>query len=150
MKTIEESIEIEVPVATAYNQWTQFESFPQFMDGIERVDQKDDTRLHWVAQVGGEKREWDAEITEQLPDERIAWKAIGQDGPNGFVTFDKLDDARTRVQVRMNYDPEGMKESVGSAIGIDSGRVKGDLQSFKKFIEARGSETGAWRGEVES
>ncbi len=150
MKTIEESIEIEVPVSTAYNQWTQFESFPQFMDGIERVEQKDDTRLHWVAEVAGEKREWDAEITEQRPDERIAWKAIGQNGPNGFVTFDKLDDARTSVQVRMNYDPEGMKESVGSAFGIDSGRVKGDLESFKKFVEARGTETGAWRGEVES
>jgi uncharacterized membrane protein len=150
MKTIEESIEIAVPVSTAYNQWTQFESFPQFMDGIERVEQKGDTRLHWVAEVSGEKREWDAEITEQYPDQRIAWKALEQAGPNGLVTFDKVDDARTKVKVRMNYDPEGVKESIGSLIGIDSGRVKGDLESFKKFIESRGAETGAWRGEVES
>jgi uncharacterized membrane protein len=150
MKTIEESIEIAVPVSTTYNQWTQFESFPQFMDGIERVEQKGDTRLHWVAEVSGEKREWDAEITEQYPDQRIAWKALDQDGPNGLVTFDKVDDARTKVKVRMNYDPEGVKESIGSLIGIDSGRVKGDLESFKKFIESRGTETGAWRGEVES
>ena len=150
MKTIEESIDIEVPLTTAYNQWTQFESFPQFMKGIERVEQTGDTRLHWVAEVGGEKREWDAEITEQFPDDRIAWKAIDQDGPNGFVSFDKLGNARTKVQVRMSYDPEGVKESIGSLIGLDSGRVKGDLESFKEFIESRGGETGAWRGEVEN
>jgi uncharacterized membrane protein len=150
MKSIEESIEIEVPVSTAYNQWTQFESFPQFMEGVERVEQKDDKRLHWVADVGGEKREWDAEITEQHPDHRIAWKALDQPGPNGVVTFHKLDDSRTKVMVQMEYEPEGLKESVGSMVGLDSHHVKGDLVSFKEFIESRGKETGAWRGEVEN
>jgi uncharacterized membrane protein len=150
MKTIEESIEIDVPVSTAYNQWTQFETFPKFMEGVERVEQTDDTHLHWVAEVGGEKREWNAEITEQHPDERVAWKALDQDGPNGVVSFHKLDEARTKVMVQMDYEPEGMKESVGSAVGMDSGRVKGDLESFKEFIESRGGETGSWRGEVEN
>jgi uncharacterized membrane protein len=150
MKTIEESIEIEVPVSTAYNQWTQFESFPPFMDGVERVEQKDDTRLHWVAEVGGDRREWDAEITEQHPDQRIAWKALDQEGPNGVVTFHKLDDTRTKVMVQMEYEPEGTKESIGSFVGIDTRRVKGDLESFKDFIESRGRETGAWRGEIEN
>lgn len=150
MKTIEESIEIEVPVSTAYNQWTQFESFPQFMDGIERVEQKDDTRLHWVAEVGGEKREWDAEIVEQHPDHGVAWRALDQVGPNGAVTFHKLDDSRTKVMVQMEYEPEGVKESMGSVVGVDSRRVKGDLESFKDFIESRGSETGAWRGDIEN
>ncbi|CAN5361277.1 SRPBCC family protein [soil metagenome] len=150
MKTIEESIEIEVPVSTAYNQWTQFESFPQFMKGVERVEQKDDKHLRWVAEIGGETREWDAEITEQHPDHRVAWKAMGQEGPNGAVTFHKLDDSRTKIMVQMDYEPEGMKEAVGSAVGLDSHRVKDDLESFKEFIESRGSETGAWRGEVEN
>jgi uncharacterized membrane protein len=150
MKTIEESIELDVPVTTAYNQWTQFESFPRFMEGVERVEQKDDTRLHWVAEVGGERREWDAEITEQHPDHRVAWKALDQEGPNGVVTFHRLDDSRTKVMVQMEYDPEGVKESIGSLIGIDSHRVQSDLESFKDFIEARGRETGAWRGEVEN
>lgn len=150
MKTIEESIEIAVPVSTAYNQWTQFESFPQFMEGIERVEQKGDTRLHWVAKIGGDKREWDAEITEQHPDSRVAWKALEQDGPNGVVSFHKLNDSRTKVMVQMEYDPEGVKESVGSVIGLDSRRVQNDLESFKDFIESRGSETGAWRGDVDN
>jgi len=150
MKTIEESIEIDVPVSAVYNQWTQFESFPRFMDGVERVEQKDDTHLRWVAQVGGTKREWDAEITEQHPDHRIAWKAVDQDGPNGVVTFHKLDESRTKVMVQMDYAPEGIKESVGSATGMDSHRVKGDLESFKEFIESRGGETGSWRGDIEN
>ena len=150
MKSIEETIELEVPVSTAYNQWTQFESFPQFMKGVERVEQKDDKHLRWVAEIGGETREWDAEITEQHPDHRVAWKALDQEGPNGVVTFHKLGDARTKIMVQMDYEPEGMKESVGSAVGLDSHRVKGDLESFKEFIESRGSETGAWRGDVEN
>ena len=150
MKTIEESIEIEAPLSTAYNQWTQFESFPQFMEGVERVEQKGDARLHWVAEIGGEKREWDAEITEQHPDHRIAWKALDEEGPNGVVTFHKLDDAHTKVMVQMEYEPEGMKGSMGSFVGLDSHRVKGDLESFKDFIESRGGATGAWRGEVEN
>ena len=150
MKTIEESIEIEVPVSTAYNQWTQFESFPKFMDGVERVEQKGDTQLHWVAKIAGEKREWDAEITEQHPDHRVAWKAVDQQGPNGVVTFHKLDDSRTKVMVQMEYEPQGMKESVGSAVGMDSHTVQSDLESFKEFIESRGGETGAWRRDVEN
>jgi len=149
MKTIEESIEIGVPISTAYNQWTQFESFPQFMDGIKRVEQRDDTRLRWTAEVGGNKREWDAEITEQHPDHRVAWKALNQEGPNGVVTFHKLDDSHTKVMVQMEYEPEGMKESLGSVVGFDRHRVKGDLESFKEFIESRGSESGAWRENVE-
>ena len=149
MKTIEESIDIAVPVSTAYNQWTQFESFPQFMEGVDRVEQLGDTRLHWVADIGGQTREWDAEITEQHPDERVAWKALGDEGPNGVVTFHELDDARTKVMLQMAYEPDGAKESIGSAFGLDSRRVKGDLESFKEFIEERGAETGAWRGDVE-
>ena len=118
MKTIEESIEIEVPVSTAYNQWTQFESFPKFMDGVKRVDQHDDTRLHWVAEIGGDEREWDAEITEQHPDHRVAWKALNEEGPNGVVTFHKLGDSNTKVMVQMEYEPEGITESIGSFVGL--------------------------------
>ena len=150
MTTIEESIDIEVPVAVAYNQWTQFESFPSFMDGIERVEQKTDTQLHWVAEIAGTKREWDAEITEQHPDHRVAWKALEQGGPNGVVTFHKLDESRTRVMVQMDYEPEGLKESVGSMIGSDDRKVKGDLESFKTMIESTGNESGGWRGNIEN
>jgi uncharacterized membrane protein len=144
--TIEESIEVDVPVSTAYNQWTQFEEFPSFMDAVESVRQLDDTRLHWVAEIGGERREWDAEITEQLPDERVAWK--GEGGPSGVVTFHRLDEGSSKVMVQLDYEPEGIKETVGSATGSDARQVKGDLERFKHFIESRGSETGAWRGEV--
>ena len=150
MTTIEESIDIEVPVAVAYNQWTQFESFPSFMDGVERVEQKTDTQLHWVAEIAGIKREWDAEITEQHPDHRVAWKALEQDGPNGVVTFHKLAEARTRVMVQMDYEPEGIKESVGSMIGSDDRMVKADLESFKTMIESTGHESGGWRGNIEN
>ena len=150
MTTIEESIDIDVPVAVVYNQWTQFESFPQFMDGVERVEQKTDTRLHWVAEIAGSKREWDAEITEQHPDHRVAWKALEQDGPDGVVTFHKLDDTKTRVMVQMDYEPEGLKESSGSMIGSDDRKVKADLESFKTMIESSGHETGGWRGNIEN
>ena len=150
MASVVESIDVKVPVSTAYNQWTQFESFPEFMEGVRSVVQTDDTHLHWVAEIGGAEREWDAEITEQHPDHRVAWKAIDQDGPHGAVTFHKLDDSRTKVMVQMDYDPDGMMESIGSAAGLDSRRVKGDLESFKEFVERRGEETGAWRGEVEN
>jgi uncharacterized membrane protein len=114
------------------------------------VEQKDDKRLHWVAEIGGETREWDTEITEQHPDHRVAWKALDQEGPNGVVTVHKLDDSRTKVMVQMAYETEGLKESIDSAVGLDSHRVQSDLESFKEFIESRGSETGAWRGEVEN
>jgi uncharacterized membrane protein len=150
MSTIEESIDIEVPVTAAYSQWTQFESFPQFMEGVERVDQQDDKHLHWVADIGGTRREWDAEITEQHPDHRIAWKALNQDGPDGVVTFHKLDETHTRVMVQMDYEPRGLVESAGSMIGVDNRRVRGDLESFKEFIEERGAATGRWSGDVEN
>jgi uncharacterized membrane protein len=147
MATIEESIEVEVPVSTAYNQWTQFEEFPRFMDGVESVRQLDDTRLHWVAEIGGERREWDAKITEQLADERVAWK--GEGGPSGVVTFHRLGEGTSKVMVQLDYEPEGMVEKAGSIAGSDARQVKGDLERFKEFIESRGTETAAWRGEVQ-
>jgi uncharacterized membrane protein len=119
------------------------------MEGIERVQQLDDTRLHWVAEVGGKREEWEAEITEQRPDDRIAWAATSGKGNAGVVTFHRLDDAMTRVMVQLDWEPEGVTEHIGSALGMDSRRVQGDLQRFKELIERRGAETGAWRGEVE-
>lgn len=149
MATIEKSIDVEVPVTTAYNQWTQFEEFPRFMEGVEEVRQLDDTRLHWCANVGGQRKEWEAEITEQKPDERIAWTARAGDMNRGVVTFHRIDDATTRVMLQMDYEPEGLVEGAGSALGFVSRRVEGDLERFKDFIENRGMETGAWRGKVE-
>ena len=148
MSTIVESIDVRVPVRTAYNQWTQFETFPEFMEGVERVDQLDDTRLHWVAKVGGKTKEWDAKITEQTPDQRVAWTATEGAENAGVVTFHRIDDNQTRVTVQMDIDPEGPIENVGVAIGVPEHRVKNDLERFKEFIESRGQETGAWRGEV--
>jgi uncharacterized membrane protein len=149
MSTVEQSIDVEVPVRTAYDQWTQFESFPQFMEGVERIEQLTDTRTHWVTKVGGVTREFDAEITEQHPDERVAWRAV--DGPQhaGVVTFHRLDAGATRVMLQMDVEPEGVVEKVGDALGAVKRRTKGDLERFKAFIEDRGSETGAWRGEVQ-
>jgi uncharacterized membrane protein len=148
MSTIEQSIEVNVPVETAYNQWTQFEEFPRFMEGIESVTQLDDTHLRWVADIGGETEEWQAEIVEQKPDERVAWRAVEGKGNAGVVTFHRVGDAATRVMLQMDWEPEGMKEKIGSALGVDSGRVKADLERFKEIVERRGAETGAWRGEV--
>jgi uncharacterized membrane protein len=149
MSSIEESIEVDVPVSTAYNQWTQFEEFPRFMEGVESVTQLDDTHLRWVAEIGGSRHEWVAEITEQRPDERVAWRATDGKDNGGVVTFHRLGDNRTKVMVQMDYEPEGMKETLGSALGADERRVKGDLERFKELIEARGVESGAWRGQVE-
>jgi len=148
MSTIEESIEVDVPVETAYNQWTQFEEFPQFMDGVEEVRQIDETHVHWVAAFGGSRHEWDAEITEQLAGERVAWRNTDGKENAGVVTFHKLDDKRSRVMVQMDFVPEGIKEKVGDKLGASDRRVQGDLKRFKELIEARDSETGAWRGEV--
>jgi uncharacterized membrane protein len=148
MQTIEESIEVNVPVRTVYNQWTQFEEFPEFMEGVEEVRQIDDKRLHWVAEIGGHRHEWDAEIFEQTPDQQIAWRSISGKSNEGAVRFDKVGDARTRVTVVISYEPDGAMEKVGTALGIASGRVKGDLKRFKEFIETRGQESGAWRGEI--
>ena len=149
MSTIEQSIDVHVPVHTAYNQWTQFEEFPRFMEGVEEIRQLDDKRLYWRANVGGKEKEWDAVITEQIPDQRIAWKNTTGAKNAGVVTFHHLNDKTTRVMLQLEYDPEGIVENVGDAIGVVSSRVRGDLERFKGFIEERGSETGAWRGKVE-
>jgi uncharacterized membrane protein len=148
MATVTETIELDVPVSTAYNQWTQFEEFPKFMDGVESVRQLDDTHLHWVAEFGGERHEWDAEITEQEPDRVIAWRARDGKYNSGRVRFEPLGESRTRIDVELMWEPEGIKEELGSALGSDSRRVKGDLERFKELVESRGVETGAWRGEV--
>lgn len=147
-KTIEEHIDVDVPVSTAYNQWTQFESFPEFMGGVDSITQTDPKHLHWKISIGGVKREFDAEITEQLPDERIAWKATRGTGHAGVVTFHKLDDAKTRVMLQIDTEPEGVVEKIGDALHLTDSNAKSDLKNFKKFIESRGQETGAYRGEV--
>jgi uncharacterized membrane protein len=149
MSTIEQSIEVDVPAQTAYNQWTQFEEFPQFMEGVEEVRQVDDTHLHWRAELWGKVKEWDAEITEQHPDERVAWRATEGAQNAGVVTFHRLDDDKSRVMLQLDVEPEGPAESVGDALGVVKRRVKGDLERFKEFIEGRGRETGGWRGEVD-
>jgi uncharacterized membrane protein len=148
MPTIEQSIELDVPVRTAYDQWTQFEEFPRFMEGIEEVRQLDDTHLHWVAEVGGQREEWDAEITEQRPDERIAWRSRSGKGNAGVVTFHRLDDRRSKIMLQLAWDSEGIVEKLGSALGQDDRKVKSDLERFKEFIEGRETPTGAWRGTV--
>ncbi len=151
MTQIQESIDVDVPVRTAYDQWTQFETFPAFMSGVESITQLDDKRLHWVTSIAGVEREFDAEITEQHPDERVAWTSTGGDSKHaGVVTFHRLGDAKTRVMVQIDWEPSDLVEKIGSAINIDDHRVKGDLDRFKEFIEARGSETGAWRGDVDT
>jgi uncharacterized membrane protein len=148
MATIEKAIEVEVPVSTAYNQWTQFEEFPKFMEGIESVTQMGDTHLHWRANVGGKTEEWDAEVSEQIPDKRVAWHSVSGDRNAGVVTFHYMEPAKTRVMLQMDYDPEGIVETVGDKLGFVSRRVEGDLERFKELIEARGVESGSWRGEV--
>ncbi len=149
MPTVEQSIEVNVPVSTAYNQWTQFEEFPQFMEGVESVTQLDDTHLRWIAQIGGKKHEWRAEIAEQRPDERVAWRAEDGKTNAGVVTFHRIDDNKTKIMVQMDWEPEGVIEQAGALVGADDARVRGDLERFKELVESRGAETGAWRGEVE-
>jgi uncharacterized membrane protein len=149
MATIEESIDVDVPVRTAYNQWTQFEEFPRFMKGVKEVRQLDDRRLSWRAEVGGVDQEWLAEITEQIPDQRIAWRSTSGARNAGAVTFHHLSDGQTRVMLQLDYDPEGVVENVGDAVGAVGVRVRGDLVRFKEFIESRPRETGAWRGKIE-
>ena len=148
MTSVVETVDVAVDVPTAYNQWTQFESFPQFMEGVEEVRQLDATHTHWVTKVGGATREFDATITEQHPDERIAWRS--QSGPEhaGVVTFHRLGPAMTRVTAQMEMDPTGLAETVADKTGLIKRRVKGELDRFKQFIESRGQETGAWRGDV--
>ncbi len=149
MSTHEESIEVDVPVSTAYNQWTQFESFPQFMEGVERIDQVGDTMTHWVTKVAGAEREFDAEITEQHADERVAWRSVDGSSHAGVVTFHRIEPARTRIMLQMDFEPEGLVERAGDKLGVVNRRLKGDLERFKEFIESQGAETGAWRGEVQ-
>lgn len=149
MSNIEQSIDVEVPVRTAYNQWTQFEQFPRFMEGVEEVRQIDETHLHWRTKVAGKEKEFDAAVTEQVPDERVAWTSREGAEHAGVVTFHRLDDHRTRVMLQLDLEPEGPAEKVGDALGLVQRRVKGDLANFKAMIEAQGSESGAWRGEVD-
>lgn len=148
MSTVDEAIEVHVPVRTAYNQWTQFEKFPNFMDGVESIHQLTDTRTHWVTKVAGVRREFDAEITEQHPDERIAWCSIEGPKQAGVVTFHRLDPQSTRIMLQLEIDPEGITEQIGDKLGFIKGRAKSDLRRFKEFIESQGVETGAWRGDI--
>jgi uncharacterized membrane protein len=148
MERIEKTIEVDVPLQTAYDQWTQFEEFPRFMEGVDEVMQRDEKRLFWRAQIGGKTAEWEAEIYEQIPDSRIAWRSVTGAPNAGAVSFQSLGPDRTRINLVMDYQPLGVVEKVGDALGMVSARVEGDLQRFKKFIEERGAATGAWRGEI--
>jgi uncharacterized membrane protein len=148
MSEIIDTIEVDVPVRTAYDQWTQFESFPRFMENVKEVHQVDDTTLEWVADVAGKEKRWKAKITEQKPDERVAWTSIDGARNAGVVTFHRLADGKTRVTLQLDVDPEGPVENIGDALGVVKRQVHEDLKRFKEFIESRGQETGAWRGEV--
>ena len=149
MSTVTESVDVNVPVRTAYNQWTQFEEFPRFMGGVREIRQLDATTTHWKTDIDGVKREFDAEITEQLPDERVAWTSTEGEKQAGVVTFHRLDDTHTRVTVQMDFDPQGLVEQAGDKLGVVDRRVKGDLKRFKEYIEDRGGESGGWRGQVD-
>ena len=151
MSSVRKSVDVDVPISTAYNQWTQFESFPEFMDGVESVTQQDDTHTHWVVKVGGVTREFDAEITEQTPDQVIAWASTGGDtgGQRGRVLFEPLGAGSTRIDIELGWDPEGVVENVGAGLNIDQRQVDKSAEEFKRFIEDRGAETGAWRGNVD-
>lgn len=148
MAHVEKSIEVNTPVNKVYNQWTQFEDFPQFMDGIQEVHQIDDTRMVWHANIGGQEESWEAEVTEQIPDKRIAWRNKTGAINAGVVTFHHIDEETTRIMLQMDYETTGFLQSVGDAFGFMQRQVEGDLERFKQFIEERQVETGAWRGEV--
>jgi uncharacterized membrane protein len=148
MSKILESIDVDVPVRVAYDQWTQFEEFPRFMEGVQQVEQLTDTTLRWTASIAGVEKTWQADITEQTPDQRIAWNATSGAENAGVVTFHRLDDERCRVTLQLDVDPEGLLEAAGDALGFVQRRAKGDLERFKEFIEQRRTPTGAWRGEV--
>lgn len=148
MPRFESSIEVDVPVRLAYDQWTQFEEFPRFMEGVERLLQRDDRTLDWTAEIAGQRKEWTAEITDQTPDTRIAWKSVDGDENAGAVLFQPLDGDRTRVTLKLDADPEGVVETVGANLGFLERRGYGDLERFKEFIESRRLPTGAWRGEI--
>jgi uncharacterized membrane protein len=150
MPCIQKSIEVYVPARTAYNQWTQFEEFPRFMEGVEKVEQLDEANLRWCAKVGGRSVEWDARITEQIPDKRIAWRSTSGAVHSGVVDFHRLSDESCQVSLQIDYQPEGVLEHLGDAFGVVSARTEGDLRRFKEFIETRGVETGAYRGSIPS
>jgi len=145
---VEKSVEVDVPITVAYNQWTQFEEFPKFMDGVEDVEQLDDTHIKWLAEIGGQKREWQAEIVEQIPDQKIAWKSIDGTPNAGTVTFEPISQGRTRVNLVMKVEPQGFIEKAGAKTGVIDSQVEEDLGRFKNLIESMGLETGAWRGSV--
>jgi uncharacterized membrane protein len=147
MKTIEDSITVDVPVSRAYNQWTQFEEFHVFMGGIKEVIQLDDKRLHWKAEIAGKIKEWDAEIFEQVPDQRIAWRSTGGAKNSGTINFTPLGAEQTKLSLHLDYDPKGIAENLGDAFGVVSAKVAGDLKRFKDFIEKRPA-SGGWRGEI--
>lgn len=149
MSTIQKTVDVHVPVSTAYNQWTQFEEFPRFMDGVESITQLDDKNLHWRVNVGGVEREYDAEITEQHPDERVAWRSTEGPDHSGAVTFHRVSDDETRIDLQLEWDPEGFVENAGALLQFDDRQVAGDLHRFKEFIELRGTESGSWRGEID-
>jgi uncharacterized membrane protein len=151
MSQIQESVDIDVPVSVAYNQWIQFESFPQFMDGVESIVQIDDTHNHWVTNVAGVEREFDTEITEQHPDERIAWHSVGGDVTHaGVVTFHRLSDDQSRVTIQIDWEPKGLLENVGAAVDADDRKVRADTKKFKEFIENGGSQGAGWRGDIQA
>jgi uncharacterized membrane protein len=149
MDHVEKCIEVDAPVSMVYNQWTQFEEFPKFMEGVEEVKQLDEKRLQWRAEIGGKVLEWEAEIFEQIPDQRVAWRSTTGALNTGMVNFEALGPNSTKIWLKLNYKPEGAMEKIGSALGVISQRVEGDLERFKEFIESRGAETGAWRGQIE-
>ncbi|MFJ6381155.1 SRPBCC family protein [Kitasatospora sp. NPDC092039] len=149
MSMVKESVDVDVPLGAVYNQWTLFEEFPRFMEGVDSVTQVDDRHNHWRTSIGGVTREFDTEIVDQLPDERIAWRTVGGDvQQQGVVTFQRLDDQHTRVNMAIDFRPEGMVEKAGDALGVVDRRVKGDLRRFKDFIEGHGHEQGGWRGRI--
>jgi uncharacterized membrane protein len=148
MERITKTFEINAPVRKVYNQWTQFEDFPRFMDGVKEVRQLDDTHLHWKARIAGKEKEWDAEIVEQVPDQRIAWRSTAGVLNTGTVRFEQLGQDRSRVHLTMEYEPKGLIENVGDSMGMVDRKVDKAVEDFKKLIEQRGQETGAWRGEV--
>ncbi|MGY1814001.1 SRPBCC family protein [Blastococcus sp. SYSU D00820] len=145
---VERSIQVDVPVRTAYDQWTQFEDFPHFMDGVREVHQHDDQRLHWVAEIAGVRREWEATILEQMPDEKIAWAATEGATNAGAVRFQAAGPTSTVVHLSLEYEPEGLVEQVGDKLGIVERRVRGDLERFKALVESEGYASGAWRGAI--
>ena len=148
MSEMSESIEVEVPLTVAYNQWTQFEEFPRFMEGVIEVRQVTDESLEWRGEVAGVERSWGARITEQIPDRRIAWVGTEGEKIDGTVEFEPVGEGRTRVRLTMRFEPDDAVEKAGDALQVVEGRVKGDLERFKRFIESAGHETGAWRGEI--